>query len=41
LLLEKEVFGNDSLYATGAKEFRDGSQQVDQENDYVLHSGEV
>ena len=39
-----EVFsliGKDSLCATGAKEFRDGSQQVDQDKDYVLHSGEV
>ena len=34
-----QVFGNDGLCATWAEEFIDGSVQVDQENEYVLHVG--
>jgi hypothetical protein len=31
--------GNGGLCATGAKEFRDGGQQMDQKNEYALHRG--
>ncbi len=38
LLFEEEILGNNRLCATGAKKFSDGGQQVDKQNEYVLHT---
>lgn len=37
LPLEEEIPGNDNLCATGAKECRDGGQQVDRKDESVLN----